>query len=328
MMNLEKTWNDPDVNRPHFAASNSIADQSREFLWYTMALLTGIVGGGTVGLWTVVSSSDAVTAGAGNKWGVAYDGTKLVRAAAGTAHSWMVLQGPLVTAGALAGVPFYLIIDWSGASDQTCNFYLCKNAPTGGTITARPTSTDETVALNFSLNAGTVNTPKMSGFLASDGTFWILATPPGSGMIQVFLAGVVLGDVRANDQFPMVLGGSFGNSGGAALANLNSFLTRRFDDSIAVNASMGWSQASGGTVNPPANVPNTGDQGDNSFYTLLTDCWITTAAQQSRKGRFQDIVIMAPSQNIQGDTFPLTGSPTDQALGWLHFPINGTPVTL
>jgi hypothetical protein len=144
----EKTWNDPDVNRPHFAASTSTADQVRGFLWYVKAWLTGQIGGATRGLWTVVGSSDGATAGMDgvDRWGAVYDGTKLIRAAAGNAHSWMVLRSPGITAGGLTSVPFYMIIEWS-ASDVAPTFYGCKALPTGGTITARPTSTDET--LNF-----------------------------------------------------------------------------------------------------------------------------------------------------------------------------------
>jgi hypothetical protein len=328
----EKTWNDPDVNRPHFAASTSTADQVRGFLWYVKAWLTGQIGGATRGLWTVVGSSDGATAGMDgvDRWGAVYDGTKLIRAAAGTAHSWMVLRSPGITAGGLTNVPFYMIIEWS-ASDVAPTFYGCKALPTGGTITARPTSTDETLNFGPSQVTQAAGTPKLSALLASDGTFWFFFVMPGSGMIMSTLTFNVLADCRPTDLWPVCFGGAYGNAGAAAMgtAICGAFQTRRFDGSVAVAGCMTWEQGmvGGSTQDPAASTANTGDAADGSFITLLTHFYVSTAGQRSFKGRFQDTVVPVPGDTIAGDSFPPGGAPTDQVLWHIRIPIAGTPLT-
>lgn len=69
-------------------------------VWAMKAFLTGELTGGTTGptsraagsLWSVLRSSDGVSVSTSDLWGATYDESKIVLAATGTAHSWIVLS--------------------------------------------------------------------------------------------------------------------------------------------------------------------------------------------------------------------------------------------
>ena len=106
--------------------------------------------------WDVVTSSDSVVAGAGNHWDSASD---LVWAAEGNAHSWIVLRNPN-----FFGVsnPLYMLINCNPAStiNATLMVSFSRAGYTGGSITARPTATDEHIVRPV---AGTVGTAGWQG---------------------------------------------------------------------------------------------------------------------------------------------------------------------
>lgn len=144
------------------------------------------------GLWTCAGSSDAVTAGmdAVDRWGAIYDGTKIVRAAGAVAHSWIVLKSPV-----LNGANWYLTIDFNSASDATTRFVFAKAAPTGGSIAARPTSTqewhvrpDNTIA-DQTLNDGASASSRLHAGMSTDGGFYmnlVVELVAGSGVYSIF----------------------------------------------------------------------------------------------------------------------------------------------
>lgn len=97
-------------------------------------LKTALVGFAT-SPWTVVSSSNGVTAGAGDSWTTEAD---LVWANPGTAHSWICLAHP-------AGfqVVFDLSTEAGHAAGSSRRFYVSPSAGfSGGSITACPTAAD------------------------------------------------------------------------------------------------------------------------------------------------------------------------------------------
>lgn len=122
----------------------------KSIVWALKAFMKGEISTGTVGsegdapsssYWTVEASSDSVSANlAGSDlWTSTFNASKIVRAAAGVAHSWIVLKSPAALG------PFYVCIDIAGAADTTAmSIFASKTAfSTGGTITARPTSATE-----------------------------------------------------------------------------------------------------------------------------------------------------------------------------------------
>jgi hypothetical protein len=139
-----------------FTPANS-TDVQQWMLWLWKELLIGNYSGkgGTVGpegarpatsYWTVVRSSDGAGNVASSDLWVAR--TNVIRATAGTNHSWIVLKSPVSgnPNGALGfgQGPVWMCIDNSAGADARARILYSRNDfSTGGTATARPTSTTE-----------------------------------------------------------------------------------------------------------------------------------------------------------------------------------------
>ena len=132
---LERTWQ-YNVNQ-QTPTSGTLATDRSALLYKIKAALTGFASSP----WTVVKSSNGVTAGAADYWA---SPANLTGAASGNAHSWIVLQQSGITGG-----PLQLCLDL-GSSDQAYIYTLMSYAGfnTGGTITNRPTATDEQAIWN------------------------------------------------------------------------------------------------------------------------------------------------------------------------------------
>jgi hypothetical protein len=161
-MALEKTWQ-YDQDRA-VADFSTVAKLSASFWWGMLAFMRGVVGGATQGLWTCVQSCDSITVKTDGTdlQGDFFDSTKWVRAAAGVAHSWRVDYN--------ASLGIYLITDWSGVNDQApCVMGISFTAPTGGTTTARPTSTTEAMFAAVMMNDNTATASRLHCAMATDG---------------------------------------------------------------------------------------------------------------------------------------------------------------
>lgn len=132
---LTKTWQFA-VNQAVVAQPTLLATGQK-----LMRLLKTSLIGFALSPWTVVSSSDAVTAGAGDKW---LADTNLTWANSGTAHSWIVLRQTGIATN------YEICIDLNSASSvpQLASIIVSPSAGfTGGSTTNRPTATDEMVLL-------------------------------------------------------------------------------------------------------------------------------------------------------------------------------------
>jgi hypothetical protein len=90
--------------------------------------------GAALGAWTVVSSSNAVTANTSDHWNANAD---IVGAAAGVAHSWIVIKQTGIAAN------FQVLIDITNVSVNQADFYVSPAVGfTGGTTTNAPTASD------------------------------------------------------------------------------------------------------------------------------------------------------------------------------------------
>lgn len=158
------------IIRNHTLADSSTAANSMKSYWLKVVQL--LVDASIGGAWTVVGSSDGTTAGldATNRW---TDITKVIRAAAGVAHSWIVLQN--------ATLGCYLLIDLIGGDNYyAANFKYGPNAPAGGSTTNAPT-----MAGNCDASLGTFSVQTSPGLSAramkvhmsraTNGEFHILA---------------------------------------------------------------------------------------------------------------------------------------------------------
>jgi hypothetical protein len=119
------------------------------------------------GNWTVVSSSgwtgSAFTAGASDNWGT----STAVNWTISGEHGWIVLQNNAISTG------FQICLDLNYAETATEKIDMWVSYAsgfTGGTVSARPTATDEWQSLNNATWASGVNNNRgASIFLTSDG---------------------------------------------------------------------------------------------------------------------------------------------------------------
>lgn len=157
---LSKTWRF-QVNAATAAGGSGLA-ACQNLMWAIKEALIGNgawtdstgAGAASSGNWTVVSSSDSVTADGTDRWAAA---TNLIWAAAGVAHSWIVLKQTGI------GANFQILIDLVNATPSNAYIAVSPSAGfTGGTIQNAPTATDEVRLLSTStwggINAATAST--------------------------------------------------------------------------------------------------------------------------------------------------------------------------
>jgi hypothetical protein len=129
----------------------TLADTAATAKRLIRTLKNRLIGFGAAPL-TAVSSSNAVTAGAGDNWATDAD---IVGQVGANPHSWFVFGIPQIHAN------YQLLLDFnvSGAFNQSIRMYVSPTAGfTGGTISARPTATDEiqiNTTQSFTLAANT-----------------------------------------------------------------------------------------------------------------------------------------------------------------------------
>lgn len=330
---FEKTWQTALNVTP--SDNTTVAGLSKSYLWFVKAFLKGEVGGATAGLWTCVGSSDSATAGMDgtDRWGATYDGTKIVRASGAVAHSWIVLRSPNFTAGGIAAVPFHMTIDYSGTLDYQTVFVFSKAAPTGGTITARPTATDEWVhtAAQGQINDNAINPWKFDGWLATDGNFALGAARTTIGFMAVAQMFQVLSNANANDLYPASSFVNYLASGVGGFTQINNNWRGRAADGSAAFAAGAMAVPRGaGSADPVSGMSTAaGDATIGKYLRLPTWLYVTDANLQSVRGRFVDLVEAGPATTVnQGNVEPAVGAPVSTILGYLWFPVNGTAVVL
>lgn len=124
-------------------------------------------------MWAVRYSCDSVVAGVAGDGVDRWDAiTDLVWANAGTAHSWIVLRQTAID----TNCEILISCEGSNGNGSVLTIVLSPSAGfTGGTTTARPTATDEIVALSNNSFGGSSNTDanvKLHAIKSSDGQYW------------------------------------------------------------------------------------------------------------------------------------------------------------
>lgn len=333
-MALEKTWQ-LDLNRAP-SDNTTVLGLSRSWLWWQKAFLKGEIGGATAGLWTCVGSSDSVTAGMDgvDRWGATFDPTKLVRASGAVAHSWIVLKSPNFTAGGITATPFYMTVQYNGTLDNQAIYVFSKAAPTGGSITARPTATDEWVhsPTQGQVNDNTTGAMRFNGWLATDGNFAFAGIKAGQTnepfVTQIFH---VLSNADASDLYPATSLMLYTTSGFVTAGNSNWAGRSATGAATFVAGMLAYPR---GQTDPSAagQIATTGDATTGAYWDMQTFLYVSTTGQVSYRGRFADLIVAVPAiqgpSGNQGFVKPATGAPTGQILGSLWWPLNGVAVTL
>lgn len=132
---LEKTWQF-NVNQVSATGGSNLADCANT-IYKLKAAMTGF----SSNPWTVVRSSNSVTAGAADYWA---SSANLVWNGGGSAHSWIVLQQAGITGGPMQ---FLIDCDGQGTTPSLFRGMVSVSGFTGGTTTARPTATDEVLLI-------------------------------------------------------------------------------------------------------------------------------------------------------------------------------------
>lgn len=185
----------------------SFATQVRNALWAMKASLKKEIlatNSASVTAWTCVGSSDGVTGAMDgvDRWGATFDVTKIVRAASGVAHSWIVLYN--------AGLGLYFTIDYIGTQDYHCSFGFATTAPTGGSNATRATSTTEAATTSGTIfwdtTVATFTGAMFHRVFDSTGLFTFVVTRNAASRVVSFISLAVLTDlVYPSDPNPWVL---------------------------------------------------------------------------------------------------------------------------
>jgi hypothetical protein len=323
-MATEKTWQF-DMNRAY--VPSSLAEMAKYVLWYYKAFLTGQIGGAVSGLWTLVGSSDAVTGALDgvDRWTATYNAAKLVRAASGSPHSWVVLKSPLIL-----GKYYYLLLDYSQSSnDYEMNITLgADGAPTGGTYQAAPTIPNSSGLGNTDFALSANNGPvKLHGQLATDGSFNVFMSRDNTGQFASVMLFQVLANYKGTDSFPCW----FYQQGDSTLAHGVGYvgtspwgleygtkgIARAPDNSQAI--------VTPGAILPVSTyVPSGPDSFDGSYIDW--PLWIGTRDSTTRcvKGRLQDITYFGGGATTGAVDNP-SGSPSFMIVNNFWFPTNAAP---
>jgi hypothetical protein len=291
-----------------------------------------------LGAWVLIGSSDATTAGMDglDRWTSVYTAGKINRNTAGSAHSWVVLRGPV-----MATKTYYILIDWSTSVDYAVTVSLGHTtAPLGGTINNAPTVQNPAPLTTSNFGAYVNNTPNVASFrvhgsLAADGSFVILTS---LDYTSKFLSGFMchlLSSYKATDPYPvyMSLTGEIvaqtpGTGYGGQLAAVvvgwdhsNNGIART-PDNLGAGAY--------GVITPAlSNIPNVADAFDGTYVDWPVYVGNKVAGNITARGRIQDIYY---SPYALGANTPSQGavdnatSPEYMVVGVWWFPTNAIPL--
>jgi hypothetical protein len=374
MSTLELTWQS-DVNRAIADFSTALL-YSKSMIWYWKSALCDVglspsPWTAKTGVWSVYSSCDGsggTNFGNGNSvdwWSTGGSYTfanvqsKLVWAAAASNHSWIVMKSPNMA----DGYPFYVILDLNHATPANYTLVYCKTAPTGGTATARPTSTDEcayTAAYNHGgiLNNGTGAASKVHFSLSDNGEWvWLMSKDTSATFhFGAFFRQVV--ETKSYDDFKAICGSDYVGAKGHIF-----LISSQTNTSVSLFQQYGTGVSTGGISARPlasaavstnvvawlaylnANnlgLPNAQSVGSVASATAspvtgFFESWpmyvTSTTAGYGLKGRIKDFYIHSLAYNSSllcstypnGTAEPAPGPPKFISVGNIWIPMNVVP---
>lgn len=311
---LEKTW---QFNVNNFtAAPGTAADANRGLL---LNLKNALKGFGS-SPWAVVNSSNGVAAGAGDSWSTIAD---ILGNSPGSNHSWIVLRQTGIATN------FELCIDVVAASVYSTATVVVSPAAgfTGGTVTNRPTATDEVVLVSAAswVNSTSNVAFRWSVMQSTDGACTFLTAATGGT--------VVLYAVLAQPGDPV--------SGWTNPSHFWWRATNPIAGEITSSTGRGRIRAAGSTGNVAmmavGNQSNIGpvDSTWANVANQITNEWpmfpltlgCVTSPIKGAHGRVIDMWA-ASSGTLSGDTYPGDASRQFAQFGALIVPWNGGPVNL
>jgi len=321
---------------------SSAANINKSWLWLLKALLKFEVSTGTQGpegarpggsAWTCVGSSDGSTSNMSGTdlWTGTFNAAKLVQAANGTAHSWIVLQSP-PGAG-----PIYLCIDLNSATTTTAGFIFSRSTFSGGSTTTRPTASNEwapgintapaaTTNIVFTADNTLASTFKAHFSCMSTGEFFFATARTTTAIFHSLLFCLNAVDIKSGDVHPTWVGfhqaitGRGAGQWTGALTLAAGITSRNWSNTGFSALGGGCSWVFGATALPGLMLA---DAIDSNFINLPIYLSHQTSPSQAWRGRLPDVwVTGAPTV---GGSYPSTGSPTQHIIGDLVVPLSVVP---
>jgi hypothetical protein len=314
---LERTWQ-YNVNQAIISSGIASTDLKQLILQIKNSMI-----GFASNPWTVVSSSTGAVVDNSDLWATISD--IMVPQSLGNPHSWIVLQQTGVTGG-----PLQLCIDmvesYYGEMDRLIVLISPSAGFTGGTISARPTATDEAFLVNkqkWISNTG-ANSKVLHVTQDSSGK---------STRVFVFTSSTcilhILIETLADSALPVPVNVLWGY-----VVDVQRTATYCYDNPVINGYYNGTHYLSYMATEAFGSTPITnGNSGSTSNFTstfpiVPISSYSLTGGCQGRAGRFVDLY-MGSSGVLTGGTYPLTPSDKEFAQ-FLQFitPWNGTVVLM
>ena len=320
---LVRTWQ-TNCNNAQLALGSALADNRGLLISIKNALL-----GFASNPWTVRYSCNSTTAGTAgdgvDRWGST--AANLVWNAAGSAHSWFVMQ----QSGVAAGFQVLWSLENSSPNGSVMSVVVSPSAGfTGGTTTARPTATDEIVVLAAAGvwgGAGTIDqSARWSVEQSTDGagTRIIVCTAGATTTVALF---EVPANVATGWSNPTAFSWLNSSGGLGGFQTYGSLKTRV--GALAANLALAC-EGTAANVHGPADIAfgNLANEvsGEWPMWPIGVDCNTVGA-----RGRLATLVdLWYGSSNVtSGDSYPATGTTGQFAqFGNLIIPWNNGPVNL
>lgn len=314
-----------------YPLATSTANAGRSFLWLVAEMLTGGLARFDASnvavvtphaLWTVVGSSDGVTAGMDgvNRWhnGGVFDASKFVHST--SAHSWIVLRSP-ATLGDL-----WLTLNCGQNTAGNFDPILSSVAPTGST-TSSPTQTVPLSITNDSVAAGTT-VRRFYGMVAANGEFVFLSAIAASGVFcdAFFLKKTV--NPMPEDPFPYLFFHDNTATGvmranGQLIGGQSKLLTKSALNASIAACLMEYRSGSGGSTGYLSGVSS------DPFNGKIVDlpAFASTYNSWAWKGKLLDFKL-TQTGGADGLLSPISGAPEWMKVGMVWLPCCGVGPSL
>lgn len=317
---LTKTWQF-SANNQTTAQGTALADNRK-----TLRGLKNALKGFATNAWAVrysCSSAVAGTAGDGvDRWAA---DTDLVWAAAGSAHSWVVLRQTGIATN------YEICISCEGAASGGTVLTLVVSPSAGfagGSTTARPTATDESVRLSGTSwgGSGSDVSLRWSAMQSTDGkaTYVIFATGGAMTGFWAFVAPDNATTGWSNPSASFALGGA--NATISALCSNTSALGSMRSGSTTGNLTMTAEGTSSSVFVADTTFGNLANEISSEWPLAPVALACSTTGLRGRHGTMPDLWL-GSSARASGDTYP-TGTPQFAQFGCLVFPWDGSTPAL